>query len=54
MGLSIKQTIGIQRNLPARSVSVAINGPPPSFEQGIAIANSASQAIKPKNIYYKQ
>ena len=40
MGLSIKQTSGIQRNLPAaRSVSVAMNGPPPSFDQGILISN---------------
>ena len=35
MGLSIRQTSGIQRNLPARSVSVAMNGPTPAFEQGI-------------------
>ena len=45
MGLSIKQTSGIQRNLPARSVSVAMNGPPPSFEQGIPMANSVSQTL---------
>ena len=40
MGLSIKQTSGIQRNLPARSVSVAMNGPPPTFVQGISSADS--------------
>ena len=40
MGLSIKQTSGIQRNLPAaRSVSVAMNGPPPTFDQGIFFFN---------------
>ena len=56
MGLSIKQTSGIQRNLPARSVSVAMNGPPPSFEQGTPMANSVSLALivhlPPKNINY--
>ena len=40
MGLSIKQTSGIQRNLPAaRSVSVAMNGPPATFDQGIFSLN---------------
>ena len=43
MGLSIKQTSGIQRNLPARSVSIAVNGPPPTFETAIPMTNPSSQ-----------
>ena len=44
MGLSIKQTSGIQRNLPAaRSVSVAMNGPPPTFDQGIFLMKTETQ-----------
>ena len=42
MGLSIKQTSGIQRNLPARSVSIAVNGPPPTFEPAIPMTNPNS------------
>ena len=41
MGLSIRQTSGIQRNLPARSASVAMSGPPHTFEQGIFNSNSS-------------